>query len=314
MLISAKQAQLRLMDEDTEFHLMVIEMFWLKYKPGGSDAISCSTLVLGRVALPVLVFPLVCCYPTAGCFWMQWPVCWCEEASARGLGNPSEYLTLQAVISTRSRLRTCCSLRQQRGERQGRQLRAWLINKSESRGPPLVGILSSFTRAWMLLHLHIAQRTVLWGETDVEGGSGQASSSLPSPEALHMEITASRQLFIFCVAIIFPCFHKNKGEGVKKKPNDFVAALERKGGKVNLQLKAFVPSDSHVLGGGRPAGTHYTPLASAKAVTLTNSQSHNGTVVQFVFSLNPLYAGDTKAAGPDLSNMPQQRTCTKLHF
>lgn len=73
-------------------------------------------------------------------------------------------------------------------------------------------------------------------------------------------------------------------------------------------------SDSHVLGGGRPSGTNYTPLASAKAVTLTNSQSHNGTVVQFVFSLNPLYAGDTKAAGPDLSNMPQQRTCTKLHF
>lgn len=38
---------------------------------------------------------------------------------------------------------------------------------------------------------------------------------------------------------------------------------EKNGGKVNLQQKAFVQSDSHVLGGGRPAGTHYTPLASA---------------------------------------------------
>lgn len=73
-------------------------------------------------------------------------------------------------------------------------------------------------------------------------------------------------------------------------------------------------SDSHVLEGGRPSGTHYTPLASAKTVTLTNSQCHNGTVVQFVFSLNPLYAGDTKAAGPDLSNVPQQQERTKLHF
>lgn len=72
--------------------------------------------------------------------------------------------------------------------------------------------------------------------------------------------------------------------------------MKRKGGKVNLQLTAFVLSDSHVLGGGRPAGTHYTPLASPKAVTLTNSQGHNGTVVQFVFSLNALYAVDTKAA------------------
>lgn len=66
---------------------------------------------------------------------------------------------------------------------------------------------------------------------------------------------------------------------------------------------AFVLSASHDLGGGRLAGTHYTPLASPKAVTLTNSRSNNGTVVQFVFSLNPLYAADTKAAGPDLSNI-----------
>lgn len=85
-------------------------------------------------------------------------------------------------------------------------------------------------------------------------------------------------------------------------------------GKSQPPAKAFVLSDSHVLGGGRPAGTHYTPLASAKAVTLTNSQCHNGTVVQFVFSLNPHYVGHTKAAGPDFSNVPQQRTCTKLHF
>lgn len=90
--------------------------------------------------------------------------------------------------------------------------------------------------------------------------------------------------------------------------------MKRKGGKVNLHLTAFVLSDSHVLGGGRPAGTHYTPLASPKAVTLTNSQGHNSTVVQFVFSFNPLYACDTKAAEPDLSNIPQQRTSTKLHF
>lgn len=85
-------------------------------------------------------------------------------------------------------------------------------------------------------------------------------------------------------------------------------------GKVNLQQKAFVRSYSRVLGGGRPAGTHYAPLASAKAVTLTNSQRHNTTVVQFVFSLNPLYAADTKAAGPNLSNAPQRPSCTKLHF
>lgn len=42
----------------------------------------------------------------------------------------------------------------------------------------------------------------------------------------------------------------------KTQPNDSVAAVKRKGGKVNLQLTAFVLSDSHVLGGGRPAGTH----------------------------------------------------------
>lgn len=47
-----------------------------------------------------------------------------------------------------------------------------------------------------------------------------------------MEITAPRQLSIFFVANIFPCFLKNKGKGGKKKaPNDFVAAMKRKGEK-----------------------------------------------------------------------------------
>ena len=109
-----------------------------------------------------------------------------------------------------------------------------------------------------------------------------------------------------------PLFSEKQTE--EKKPNDFVAAMKRKGEKVNLQQTAFVPSDSHALWGGRPARTHYDPLASAKAVTLTNSQCHNSTLAQFVFSFNPFYSSDTKAARPDLSNVPQQQTCTKRHF
>lgn len=58
--------------------------------------------------------------------------------------------------------------------------------------------------------------------------------------------------------------------------------------------------------GGRPGHT-IRPLASAKTVTLTNSQHHNGTVAQFVFSFKPHYAGDTKAAGPPV------KTCQMCH-
>lgn len=119
---------------------------------------------------------------------------------------------------------------------------------------------------------------MLKGQRSVEGGiwGRRTSSTVAPPEALHMKIIASCQL-VFCAVLIFlPFLKKTKQNREKvKKPNDFVAALKREGGKVNLQQKAFVLSDSHVLGGGRPPGTHYTPLASAKAVTLTNSQRHN---------------------------------------
>lgn len=53
---------------------------------------------------------------------------------------------------------------------------------------------------------------------------------------------------------------------------------------------AFVLSDNHVQ--RREGGHTIQLLASPKAVTLTNSRPHNGTVAQFVSP--PHYAPDTK--------------------
>lgn len=111
-----------------------------------------------------------------------------------------------AVISFQISLKTRCSLKQA-----GSRGPDWLISQSPE-VLTLLGILSSFTRGWLLPHLHIAQRAAQQRGIDVGGG---CSSSLPSPEALHMELTASHQLAVFCAAIIVPCFLKNKEKGVK---------------------------------------------------------------------------------------------------
>lgn len=223
-------------------------------------------------------------------------MCWRAETSAPGLDKPCEYLPLQAVITNQSRLKTGCSLGQTDGET-GRQPRGRLINKSESRGPILLGILSSFTGALVKASPGCLKGSAGWN-VKVRGLVISTTTWRPRVALL---------LSTHLIYIFWKTWRKKK----IKQVIDFAG---EEGGRVNLQHKAFVQLDSHVLGGGRPTGTHYTPLASAKAVTLTNSQSHNSTVVRFVFSLNPLYTADTKAAGPDLSNVPQQRPCTKLHF
>lgn len=158
----------------------------------------------------VWIYHVVYFYHKAGCCCLEWSP-W-----------PGFEQTLQAAILSQIRLKLTVA----RGSRE----RLCLINKSESRGPPLLGIFSSFTRAWLLLHPWITQR---------------ASASEPSPEALHMKMLLS-------VLLLYPAvFLKTKWKK-RKKPNDS-SSHEKKGGKVNLQQKAFVLSDSHVQG-AREAG------------------------------------------------------------
>lgn len=173
------------------------------------------TLVLGELYCVYNCFHyIVCCYPTAGCCWMQWPMCWCVEASAPGLDKPSEYLTLQAVISSQSRLKTRCTLRQQL--ERSRQADSWGSDWLISLSPEVLhswasSLLSQEPGCYCISTLLKGQHTV------EEGGRGwRTSSSLPSPEALHKKITASCQLAVFCAAIIFLCFLKNQGKEWKK--------------------------------------------------------------------------------------------------
>ncbi len=157
---------------------------------------------------------MVCCYCTTACFWMQWPVCWCGEASAPGLGKPSEYLTLQAVVSTRSRLKTCCSLRQQLGR--GRQAGSWGPDWLISRSPEVLhswasSLLSQEPGCYFISTLLQGQsggEGWMWGEaclilTTITWGFTHGDNCLTST-------------FCFLRGYYIPCFLKNKGKGVKK--------------------------------------------------------------------------------------------------
>lgn len=90
--------------------------------------------------------------------------------------------------------------------------------------------------------------------------------------------------------------------------------LNRGEEEVNLQQNAFVLSDNRLLRRRGYGGHTIRPLASPKAVTLTNSPGHNATLAQFVFFLH--YVTDTKEreTGKDLSNVPPLPARTKLYF
>lgn len=72
----------------------------------------------------------------------------------------------------------------------------------------------------------------------MDEGRGEGGTSSSSPEALLIKITASCQTVAFFAAV----FLKTE----RMSPNDFVA-LKSKGEEVNLQLKAFVLSESGSL-------------------------------------------------------------------
>ena len=95
-----------------------------------SPLMHCFTLNPGDLCRPYSMFVYVCivyCYLTAGCCLMQGPLCW-WAACAPGLCKPSEYLPLQAVISSQSRLKVRCCLRLQREA--GSWGSDWLISQS----------------------------------------------------------------------------------------------------------------------------------------------------------------------------------------
>lgn len=133
---------------------------------------------------PSVSIEMMCCYPTASCSWMFWPVCRCDEASALGSERAAGRRRAAAPGQHPGRGR--------RWESGGRGV--WLINKAECRSPPLLGILSPFCMSPVVTPISTSpKRQQGWRGWRVEGAGGD-SSSLPAPEALHMEITASCQL------------------------------------------------------------------------------------------------------------------------
>lgn len=178
----------------------------------------CLSLILGEQCWTQACFhQTVCCAPAAGCSWMQWPVCWSDEASAPGLGqtlwvfnSAGCYLNLEQAENTlqpeaAARERQACSWGP-----------AWLISQSPEVLHSWASSLLSQEAACYFISTSLKGQHR--GEVWMEGRKreGGAWSLLPSPEASHMEITASCQLSVFCAAIIFPCFLQNKGKAEKR--------------------------------------------------------------------------------------------------
>lgn len=159
----------------------------------------------------VWIYHVVYFYHKAGCCCSEWSP-W-----------PGFEQTLQAAILSQIRLKLTVA----RGSRE----RLCLINKSESRGPPLLGIFSSFTRAWLLLHPCITQR---------------ASASEPSPEALHMKMLLS-------VLLLYPAvFLKTKWKK-KEKSLMTLAVMKRKGEKSTFSRRPLCYQIAMFRERGRPA-------------------------------------------------------------
>lgn len=181
----APQVQQRLIPNFTYIHCSVDEHQPVVY-PTVTEMMDLFESLLLSFPLSVLI-EMMFCYPTAGCSWMFWPVCRCDETSALGSERAADRRRAAAP-----------------GQHPGRGRRwesggggAWLINKAECRSPPLLGILSPFHMSPVVTSISASpKRQQGWRGWRVGGrrGAGGGSSSLPAPEALHMEITASCQL------------------------------------------------------------------------------------------------------------------------
>lgn len=144
-------------------------------------------VVLNVHALPLRILQLVLLLDAMTCALTCWSLCSRSGQILWVFQSAGCYLISE----------TWCSRRQPAS-----QPRAWLINKSESRGLTLLGILSPFTRARLLQHLHIAQRAAQWRERDRWEGGGGVWSCLWTPEALHMKISSC----CFLCACYIPLF------------------------------------------------------------------------------------------------------------
>lgn len=170
---------------------------------------------------------------------------WCDEAS--GSDKPSEYFPLQAVASTLSGPQTSSSLRHKQAGGSGP---GWLIRQSPE-------VLHSWVSAPLSQEPGCYSiSTSLKGQNCRKGGEGGGWW------AMGLILTSSTWGFTHgdnCLMSAFlPVFSKTMKKEWKKE-NSLMTLQQpwkEKGGKVNLQLTAFVLSDSHVLGGGRPARTH----------------------------------------------------------